>query len=309
MAQTVAEILDRVSWMEWDEQVALVNGLCEYMGEIGLAMSIDERLKARARGRAEHRLRARAEAVGEAAARKLDLYIRNAHLTVEGWLDDRSAEFIASLGCAQTRHGLNGAVGEIGVHMGRLFILLYLLRREEEGSFAIDVFGRQDLNVDRSGYGDRAIFRRNLESWAGGDPKVEVFERSSLDVGAAEVRDKVGPCRLISIDGGHTEACTLNDLRLAEAVLDVHGVAVLDDQFNEQWPDVSTGFASYCFDPDSKLRPFAISPNKVYLARPEMHAFYRGAMEELEDLSKRSTTYRCEVDLYGFGPRGVAVTY
>lgn len=95
--------------------------------------------------------------------------------------------------------------------------------------------------------------------------------------------EAVGPCRLVSVDGGHTEECTRSDLALAEAVLAPGGVAILDDYFNPEWPDVSTGAARYCLDPSTVLRPFAISPNKVYLARPDWH------QPLLEALAKRQS--------------------
>lgn len=196
------------------------------------------------------------------------------HAGVDGWLDPYSAAFIAEIGRIQLAAGVAGAVAEIGVHAGRLFILLKLLAAAGEKALAIDIFADQHLNLDASGRGDEGRFRANLARWADLDG-LETIHASSLEVRPAEILARVGGCRLFSIDGGHTEACAHNDLLLAEATTVEAGVAILDDYFNPRWPDVSTGAARYFARPGAALRPFAISPNKVYLARPAHHALYQ----------------------------------
>jgi len=55
--------------------------------------------------------------------------------------------------------GIRGSLGEIGVHHGLLFIVLALSSGPDEQLFAVDVFGRQDLNIDKSGKGSRTWFQ------------------------------------------------------------------------------------------------------------------------------------------------------
>ena len=92
----------------------------------------------------------------------LEAYLSRGMNQVQGWLDSFSARAVAAIGREQQRLGLTGAVGEIGVHHGRLFILLYLLSAPEERAFAVDVFSDQTRNVDESGRGNEAIFLSNL---------------------------------------------------------------------------------------------------------------------------------------------------
>ena len=184
-----------------------------------------------------------------------------------------SARFGAEIARVQATHWFEGSVAEIGVHMGRLFILLKLLAAPHERALAIDVFQDQQLNIDGSGAGNERRFRANLERWAS-THNVEIIQGSSLDVTASELVSKVGRCRLLSIDGGHTAECTLNDLRLAEHVVTDFGVTILDDYFNPSWPDVTTGAAQFFGDSCTTLRPFAITPNKIYLARQAYHGLY-----------------------------------
>ena len=234
--------------------------------------------------------------------RRIEAYLKNGH-HVHGWLDRYSAAFIADLSRIQRDCGIHGAVGEIGVHMGRLFILLKLTAAENERCFALDVFGDQHLNIDHSGFGDRGAFLHNVRRWTG-DTNLAVIQASSLDVVPADIIDAVGRCRALSIDGGHTEDIVRHDLRLAEAVLTEDGVAVLDDFFNQSWPGVAAGAARYFLDPAAKLRPFAISPNKLYLAPPARHGFYRRALMRAQEMrfDKTVRMFDCEVDVFGCQP-------
>ncbi|MGH6683330.1 MAG: class I SAM-dependent methyltransferase [Pseudolabrys sp.] len=233
---------------------------------------------------------------------RIKAYLKNGH-HVHGWLDRYSADFIAGLSRIQRDSGIAGAVGEIGVHMGRLFILLKLTAAQNEKCFALDVFGEQHLNIDQSGFGDRNMFLRNVNEWTG-DADIAVLQSSSLDVRPADITDAVGRCRLLSIDGGHTEDIARHDLRLAEAVLTQDGVAILDDFFNQSWPGVAAGAAQYFFDPAGRLRPFAISPNKLYLAAPACHGFYRSTLMRTEEkhFDKTARMFGREVDVFGCQP-------
>src|ERR1035441_9365724 len=76
---------------------------------------------------------------------------------VDGWLLPEAARCIVCLHDAQRRNGTRGSVAEIGVHHGKLFMLLCLLRNEGEIAVGYDLFDRQNENIDRSGEGDLAV--------------------------------------------------------------------------------------------------------------------------------------------------------
>jgi hypothetical protein len=232
---------------------------------------------------------------------KLDAYLRR-HAQVPGWLDPYSASFIVALARIQSEAGITGGVAEIGVHMGRLFILLKLLAGSEK-AVAIDIFGDQHLNVDHSGHGDRELFLANVERHASSN-NLEIIQRSSLEILPEDIVSRARPCRLFSVDGGHTEACTINDLMLAERSTAEKGIVILDDYFNPSWPDVSTGAASYFLSPQAELKPFAITPNKLYLARPDCHGFYHAALmrSERDFHEKDSRLFGADVSVFGVTP-------
>jgi Methyltransferase domain len=184
---------------------------------------------------------------------------------------------VAAIGARQERDGIRGNVAEIGVHHGKLFILLYLLTKADERGVAIDLFSLQHLNIDRSGKGNLARFLTNLRCHADTD-RVIVHEGDSTALdGAMLVRLGGGPFRLISIDGGHTAEITLADLRTAESALAPGGVVILDDCFNESWPGVSEGVHRY-FSESPAVVPFAIGGNKVLFCRAASVATYVDAL-------------------------------
>ena len=75
--------------------------------------------------------------------------------------------------------------------------------------------------------------------------------------------DRLPPITIFSVDGAHSAHMTEHDLRLAASVLIPGGVVILDDYFNEQWPDVSVGANRVIAD--GTLAPFAVMPGKVLL--------------------------------------------
>ena len=172
-------------------------------------------------------------------------YIRRDMRSVDGWLHPTSAAAIAELGSG-------GNAAEIGVHHGKLLILLSLLC---DHAYAIDVFDSA-RNVERSGDGDRGIFEHNMRRFGGACTTIQTDSRL-LDPAL------LPPIRLFSVDGAHSAEMTEHDLRLAARVLVPGGVVILDDYFNEQWPDVSVGANRVIAD--GTLVPFAITPGKLLL--------------------------------------------
>jgi hypothetical protein len=97
------------------------------------------------------------------------------------------------------------------------------------------------------------------------------------------------------------------------AVAADHGIIIiiLDDFFNAYWPDVSTGTARYLLDAKTTMRPFAISPNKVYLAPRAFHHIYQSELRlSQEDFyEKNSRMFGHEVVIFGVDPVTFQMTH
>ncbi|HEX2542784.1 MAG TPA: class I SAM-dependent methyltransferase [Caldimonas sp.] len=212
---------------------------------------------------------------------RLRAYARGGHRTVAGWLDGTAIAMIAALSTQQERAGIRGGVCEIGIHHGRLFILLHLLSHDGERCAAYDLFEMQAQNVDGSGLGDEVAFRNNLLEHGCDLSRIVVKSRNSLELRADEILEDVGPVRLFSVDGGHTADITANDLALADAVLGRGGLVILDDFFNEAWPGVAEGASRYLSSPRCRLVPVAIGGNKFIFAHADFAERYRAGLEDL----------------------------
>lgn len=217
-----------------------------------------------------------------------------------------SGQAIAALSMHQNELGIQGAVAEIGVHHGKLFFVLYLTTKPDESALAIDVFGAQHLNIDKSGCGNKAVFLKHASRWSPGLDGLKIVEGSSLDLSPAQVLGAVGRVRLFSIDGSHTEVATTNDLRLADAVLTDDGVVIVDDCFNEFWPEVSTALFKFLMSGDSTLTPFAITPGKILLARQAAVARYSEWIASAfpQRVNKSSMVFGRPVKVVGIAPFG-----
>jgi len=223
--------------------------------------------------------------------------------SVSGWLNKFSAEVILAISAFQNERNFRGAVSEIGVHHGKLFLLVYLMTKKDEPALAIDVFGLQHLNVDKSGSGDKDIFLKQLRKWAGTTDGINLIEDSSLNVAPKDVVEKVGKIRLFSIDGSHTEEATANDIHLAESVMADEGVIVLDDCFSEYWPEVSAAVARYLLG-SPRFVPFAITPGKVFLCSKQAKPLYQTMLRERfpRRIDKLARLYGHPVQIVGVFP-------
>jgi len=175
------------------------------------------------------------------------------------WLLDVAAQF-------QEEAGIAGGFFEIGVHHGRFLLALEHAARPGEPGLAVDVFGDQALNIDKSGAGRRDLFEAHLRHHAIEGGRVRIEQGDSTE---AALRARIAASgqvfRLISVDGGHTAGHAASDLRLAEACAAAGAVVFLDDYFNAGFPGVTEGLAQYLIA-GGTLRPVGVVGGKMILA-------------------------------------------
>jgi hypothetical protein len=130
---------------------------------------------------------------------------------------------IAYLIALRTANGISGNMMEIGVHHGRLFILLALGCQSGETSLAVDLFEQQHLNSSRFGAGRPHALDRQSGIIRAEWPYTLITANSAM-LGRSFIR-----LRFASIDGGHSRCTICKDLSLAQRMLGPAGVVALDD--------------------------------------------------------------------------------
>ncbi len=232
----------------------------------------------------------------------LNAYVKHGNYLVKGWLTPGAIQAIVNLSEEQRKASVLGGVAEIGVHHGRLFILLYLLGAQGEPAVAIDLFSHQDLNSDHSGAGDLERFKKNLRRHADAD-RLVLYEGDSMKLDSQRLIDLAcGPLRIISIDGGHTPEITAHDLLVSEGALAKGGVIVLDDCFNEAWPGVVDGVKRHFSSPIS-IVPFGVGAGKTFFCHNEFAQRYAEVLRAMDAKAVTHDFLGCRVICFTFRPR------
>ena len=206
-----------------------------------------------------------------------DDYLSNGFKSVPGWVVPDLPEFLRLL--KDVPWNQEGGVTEIGVYMGRFFLLLRSMLDKAEPSFGIDVFEEQDKNLDFSGTNkaQEKIFEGFVEKYDafGGEGVVTIKGDSTSSATQAELSFHIpdGSMRYVSVDGGHTKIHTLNDLKLAEKYVADGGVVILDDILHPHWIGVMDGLVEY-LNSHPTLVPFALGHNKLFLCKYPYHQKY-----------------------------------
>lgn len=219
----------------------------------------------------------------------IDAYMSEGFHHVEGWCTPHLPGILKLIDGYQRAHGVRGGVAEIGIHHGRLFLMLNSLCEADEQSFAIDLFEDQALNIDHSGQGSRSAFLDNMERFdrhRGRNVSVVATDSTTADI-----RDIVtSPVRIFSIDGGHTVEHTVSDLQSAQRVLHPRGIVILDDVTNDHWIGVIEGVMSF-LQHRPTLVPFAIGFNKMLLANLSHASDYAALIANSPVGSKRDMKF------------------
>lgn len=201
-------------------------------------------------------------------ADRLSQYCRDDYKKVGGFLGPASIKCICALSEAQKDIGIKGNVCEIGIHHGRLFILLHLLTEPDEHSIACDLFERQDENISYSGSGDKSKFLENLQSLGADFDRISIFTENSANLRPEDLLTH-GDIRLFSVDGGHDPDTAYNDIALATETIVEGGIIFLDDFMHYYWPGVSEALYRYMNEKERDLWPVAIIDGKLILTNTE----------------------------------------
>lgn len=206
----------------------------------------------------------------------MDLYERISR--IPGWLSKVDHQILGTILHMQRDASTPGAIVEIGTHHGKSLVSMLAASGDAANAYVIDLFGRQEGNLDDSGRGDLERLKSNLIEFGISQDRVVIDARSSFEVTPGDIVAGVGRARLFHIDGGHHFEAVTNDLELAIGVLEPEGVLAVDDVFRAEWPEVSMAVFGSSTLSESGLRIFAIGFNKTYWCRSEETEAWRSAL-------------------------------
>lgn len=197
---------------------------------------------------------------------------------VEGWVQPTTAVMCHALSEHQVSRGIVGNVCEIGVHHGKYFIGLCTTLLAGERGVGIDLFEHaQDENIDSSGHGNRSVFDRHVAEFLN-PHQIIAIQGNSTRMTAEQILHH-GAVRFFSVDGGHTEDVTLNDIRLAERSIADGGIVAVDDILSYYWTGVVGGVSKYK-QAGGALVGFALIPGKLLMCHPQHATSYREFMRD-----------------------------
>ncbi|GAB4533634.1 MAG: hypothetical protein Tsb0010_14230 [Parvularculaceae bacterium] len=198
---------------------------------------------------------------------------------VEGWCVPHIWQCIEPIDRLQKAQGLALPIAEIGVHHGKFFIGLALMKCEARGHTAIDVFENQRFNPDKSGHGDSGALLRNMrECGLDVEGAVRLVARDSLSLTMADAVEYGKAFSMFSIDGCHDALHTYRDLDFAMQTTHQSGIIFVDDYYNEDWPGVHEGVARYYNNNMPAFVPLAYSVKKLILCHASHHENYLDAL-------------------------------
>lgn len=205
---------------------------------------------------------------------KLREYFNEGFKRVDGWVAESVFPVLTILNDAAVRHHIKGGCCEIGVHHGRFYLALLALADDGAKSLAIDLFGQQALNIDRSGRGDKEQFLLNITKWATPGAVSEILEIDSLALSVHDIvklQQQFGRFKVFSVDGGHTRDHALNDMLVAQELTLNGGLIIVDDFFHPDWPGVTEGVSRYFGMSNAKFAPLCIAGGKLFLTSISYH--------------------------------------
>jgi hypothetical protein len=200
------------------------------------------------------------------------------HPTLEGWFLWEAAELLNFLNDIQLKEHTTGDIFEISAYKGKLTLLLAtFLRKENELLFVNDIFDNQHLNISRSGIdANLNDFMNNMKLLFDNPHFLRLLIKSSSEL---TIEDTTNNIRMFSVDGGHSEKETYDDMLVAAKAINDKGMIIVDDFYNGNWPDVQKGVAKY-FEEYNDLAPLVYFYNKFIFIKKSALEYYREILEK-----------------------------
>jgi hypothetical protein len=191
----------------------------------------------------------------------------------QGRCSDTLVSIIPAIDSHQKRGAIHGGEAEIGVCYRKQFIMFNSVCDATEKSYAIDVFDKQEMNIDNSGLGSLAIFKDDPQAYDRHlGPNVSIISTDSVTTNLVELIDQ--PVWLVSFDGCRAAERTISNLKKAQPRIHLECVIVLDDILNHHQLGVIEGAITF-LRTQPMLVQIAIGLNELFLVNLSFAERYR----------------------------------
>jgi len=220
--------------------------------------------------------------------------------TIEGWPGKKDS--VSFLKVFRELFGVRPDMGgacEVGVHHGKYFIALHNLLGGDKLSIGLDLFERQERNVDASGRGSWEICLANVEKYARNPSLVKLLRHDSITLKPSQIRDQAPgyvPFSIVSLDGGHTPLHIVRDFLFASDITSEEGIIAVDDIFHPDWPGVTEGLYSVLNQKVSPFVPFFMTRKKIFCCSASVQHKYKEFVGDKATVKKREVKF-CGWDL------------
>ena len=187
--------------------------------------------------------------------------------SIPGWFTTDDCSHFALVLSMQSFLGIRGD-SEIGTYHGRSACALAYFKRPGERVLLCDVFDTTDDQYNDPATPDQV--RTNLEQVVPGlrRDEIEIFVGRSESI-AFQPGQRF---RFVHVDGGHSRAVALRDIKIADQHLARGGVIVIDDYHLSMFPEVTEAVDAFIAErPDyniiADLNRHGAVGRKIYLGR------------------------------------------
>lgn len=210
----------------------------------------------------------------------LQSYLQDGYFKVHGFLWNEATAATILLNNIQREMKVEGDVGEIGIWLGKYFILLALLTNENEQTIGVDSF----IHAENPELQEKSLYE-HLKTYVPHN-RTHIIKKDSNQLSPNHFK-QLAPkgFRIFDVDGDHTAPGALYDLQMISQVMAPGGIMILDDFFNPTCPGVTDAYYQFQASPQGqKFRPFAYIANKLMLTQNEFaDTYYSKLFQTIKD--------------------------
>lgn len=181
---------------------------------------------------------------------------------LEGWFYPLDMMMFAMTEFFHKTIAAEGDIAEIGVWKGKSLALLALLSETSIPIYAMDLFCDDLLEQTQQN-----IAKFTSEQQA---RRIQYITGNTADYNTEYLQGLFkNKLRFLHIDAGHEYHEVLHTLTLTAPFMHDHGIIVMDDYHDREFPGVHAATLDYCYETTKGLWvPFMAGGNKIYLANP-----------------------------------------